>query len=205
MGQINTPKEFVKQTKAYHQKLFGVAYALCRDKDQAADLAQETLIKAYKARDRYQSDRPIYPWLKTILHNIFRDSFKTAVAKHEVKTDTELHLSLLESKGPSPLEHIEKKELSKILREEMCALDDEHQQILELCVVQGCSFSEAAELLNLPLGTVSSRLARARAKMRQRLLDRKQELRENLSFLDVNESQTRTASRAMKTKTEKRS
>jgi RNA polymerase sigma factor (sigma-70 family) len=76
--------EFVKLTRPHHRQLYGIALSLCRDPDQAQDLTQEALIKAYQAFDRFRSDEPILPWLRRILRNVYLDTFKTGRARHEV-------------------------------------------------------------------------------------------------------------------------
>jgi RNA polymerase sigma-70 factor, ECF subfamily len=166
--------EFVRLTEPHHRDLYGVALALCHDADQAADLAQEALVRAYEAFDRSRPGAPVRPWLRSILRNLFLDTFKTGRARHEV-TDSELGsgqgagLAEMAAEGVDPLARLEQAELQAWVREEIAALSVDHQQVLELCVMHEMGFAEAAELAGIPVGTVASRLGRARVELRERL------------------------------------
>ena len=169
---------FTRLTEPHHRQLFGIALSLCRDRDQAADLTQEALIRAYQAFDRFRPGAPVLPWLRRILRNVFLDTFKTGRARHEVTESTmgsaEHEPYQLDTThahdGVSALDQLERNQLVTWLQQEIAALDPSQQQVLELCVMQDLSFKEAAELLELPVGTVASRLARARAELRLRIL-----------------------------------
>jgi RNA polymerase sigma-70 factor (ECF subfamily) len=169
--------EFVRLTQPHHQQLYGVALSLCRDKDQAHDLTQEALVRAFEAFDQFRQGAPIWPWLRRILRNLFLDTFKTGRAQHEIG---EREMS---ARDPSPLltraddspdvlTQMERSQLSLWLQEEIASLAPSQKQVLELCVMQGLSFEEAAEVAGIPVGTIASRLARARAELRARMLKR---------------------------------
>ena len=167
----------MRLTEPHHRDLYGIALALCRDADQAADLAQETLVRAYEAFDRFRPGAPVRPWLRSILRNLFLDTFKTGRARHEV-AESELGVaqgpvvSEMADEGVDPLARLERAELQDLVRQEIAALSPDHQQVLQLCVMHEMGFAEAAELAGVPVGTVASRLGRARAKLRERLLRR---------------------------------
>lgn len=169
--------EFVRLTEPCHRQLYGVALSLCRDADQAADLAQETLVHAFEAFHRFQPGAPVFPWLRRILRNVFLDTFKTGRARHEVAesemSGSELSHGMLEMReGPDPLARLEHAQLAAWMQEEIASLSPAHQQVLLLCVMQDLSFQEAADISGMPVGTVASRLARARAELRERMLRR---------------------------------
>jgi RNA polymerase sigma-70 factor, ECF subfamily len=167
----------VRLTEPHHRDLYGVALALCHDSDQAADLAQETLVRAYEAFDRFRPGAPVRPWLRSILRNLFLDTFKTGRARHEI-ADSQLGaasgpaLVELADEEVDPLARLEQAERQAWVREEISALSPDHQQVLQLCVMHEMGFAEAAELAGIPVGTVASRLGRARAELRDRLLRR---------------------------------
>jgi RNA polymerase sigma-70 factor, ECF subfamily len=166
--------EFVRLTEPCHKQLYGIALSLCKDADQANDLTQETLIRAFEAFDQFRPGAPIMPWLRQILRHIFLDTFKTGRARHEI---SERELSSVEGSPcfevaddrNNPLAQVERSQLSRWLQEEIAALDPAHQQVLMLCIMQDLSFEEAAESAGIPVGTISSRLARARAQLRERM------------------------------------
>ena len=161
----------MRATEPHHRQLYGVALALCRDPDQASDLTQEALIKAYKAFHRFRDGAPMLPWLRRILKNVYLDTLKTGRARHEVAERDLGKGGLPEPRGSDPdaLAKVEQKERASWLREELEGLSEEHQRVLELCVMQDMSFAEVAEIMEVPVGTVASRVARARDKLRSRL------------------------------------
>lgn len=170
--------EFVRLTQPYHKHLYGIALSLCKDADQAQDLTQEALIRAFEAFDRYRQGESILPWLRQILRNLFWDTFKTGRARHEI-AEREFNpdklspiVDRIDHNTDDPLAKLERHQISSWLQEEIAALDPSHQQVLELCVMQELSFEEAAEMASIPVGTVASRLARARAQLRERMLRR---------------------------------
>jgi RNA polymerase sigma-70 factor, ECF subfamily len=175
-GRAGTQREaeFVRLTEPHHRDLYGIALALCHDPDQAADLAQDTLVRAYEAFDRFRPGAPVRPWLRSILRNLFLDTFKTGRARHEV-TDSELSagqgpaLAEMADEGVDPLSRLERAELQAWVRQEIAGLSPDHQQVLQLCVMHEMGFAEAAELVGVPVGTVASRLGRARSELRERL------------------------------------
>lgn len=190
--------EFVRLTEPHHKQLYGIAIALCRDPDKAADLVQEALIRAFEAFDRFRRDEPVLPWIRRILRNVYLDSFKTGRYRHEVP-ESELgptHKPAdLAVSAPDPLAKLEQDQLFTWVREEMTCLDPTHQQVLELCVMQELSFVEAAEIAEIPVGTLASRLARARVQLRKRVLRRVARVqRQEGKLMDVKDVPGRTSS-----------
>jgi RNA polymerase sigma-70 factor (ECF subfamily) len=166
---------FERVTKPYHERLFRIAVALCGDRDQAADLTQEALVRAFRAFDRFRPDQPVLPWLARILRNYFLDTLKTGRAKHELaghQMATEDPYANLPARAPSPFDEVERSQLATILQEEIEALDQPHQLVLILCDIEGFSYQEAARVAGVPVGTVRSRLSRCRSHLRQRIQER---------------------------------
>lgn len=138
--------------------LLRYARRLTRDEHDAEDLVQETLVSAYARADTYQPGRSLRIWLFAILHNAFvsrirhndvRERYRASTAPPDVEA--------------SPQEH------SVRLREVAEALDRlsaEQQQVLHLVAVEGLSYQEAADAIGIPIGTLISRLSRARAHLR---------------------------------------
>lgn len=138
--------------------LLRYARRLTRDGQDAEDLVQETLAAAYAKADSYQPGRSLRVWLFAILHNQFIDNRRhDAVRARPDASDT----------PPAATPALQ--EQSVRLREVAEALDrlsPEHQQVLHLVAVEGLSYQEAAEALAIPIGTLISRLSRARARLR---------------------------------------
>jgi RNA polymerase sigma-70 factor (ECF subfamily) len=145
---------------------------------EADDLAQDTLLKAFKAIDGFQAGTNIKAWLMTILRNTRVDRLRTAAGSTK-------HLSLndlaVEPEGPATSDELDSSAWSK--PEEMLAefsdaevikalveVSEELRWTLLLVDVEGMDHQDAAEILGVPVGTVKSRVHRGRAALRQTLL-----------------------------------
>ena len=177
MATTKEVSQFVKLTGPHHRQLLRIALALCRDRDLAADLTQETLLRAFLAMDRFRPGAPMLPWLARILRNVFLDTRKTGRARHEIAEhqlppDGLSPLSQAKSTTPQPLAQAEQAQLCLWLQEELNALPSPQQLLLVLCDVEGFTYQEAADVAGVPVGTVRSRLSRGREALRLRLQKR---------------------------------
>jgi RNA polymerase sigma-70 factor, ECF subfamily len=131
---------------------------LLRDKEEAREVAQDALAKAWAARDRYDPKRPFYPWLYTIVRNACRDA--AARGRHRARPG--LEPERVDSGTPTPLASLSKKRQEAAIREALTRLSEQHRDILVMRHFEDLSYAEIGELLELPQGTVMSRLYRAR-------------------------------------------
>ena len=125
---------------------------------EAAEIAQESLLRAYRARDRYDRSRPFYPWLYTIVRNACFD----ARARRRHRAVGGLDSERVGSADRSPADQVHAARQVVRLRAAMDQLSEEHREIIALRHFQDLSYAEIASLLELPQGTVMSRLYRAR-------------------------------------------
>jgi len=143
-------------------RLRGYARALTRDAGAADDLVQEALLRAYERASTYRPDHSLRSWLLSILHNLFIDQKRRESS--ELRRNARLSLlreGLVSEGGQEQAVYL--RELS--LR--FAALPEEHRAVIALISVQGLSYQEAATTLGVPVGTVMSRLHRARAALRE--------------------------------------
>lgn len=138
------------------------AFVLCRNHADADDLVQESLVKAIAAADTYQSGKDLRAWLFSILHNTFV-SHKRQFARR-ARAARFLDATLREAGVPPAQEkHVEAQHTLNMLSR----LTPEQQSVLVLIAVEGLSYAEAAEALDIPIGTLMSRLARGREELRR--------------------------------------
>jgi len=128
-------------------------------RDAADDLAQETFLRAWRNAGRFRGTGSYTGWLLAIAWYVFLDSSKRQ--RMEIGRRRALDLAPA-SASEDPLAKMDVEKL-------MAALDPEERASLALCLGQGCSHGEAAEILGVPLGTLKSRVARATAKCRAML------------------------------------
>ena len=144
----------------HHGPLLGYLYRLVGgDRSLAEDLVQETLLHVLRQRT-YQSGHPFKPWLYTIATNLARDYFKSAAVRQRWRGgDEEEALLQLYDRAPGPEERALVAEQGSEVRAALAQLREEYRVVLLLRFYQGFSLQEIAETLQIPLGTVKSRLS----------------------------------------------
>jgi len=160
------PLGFTEQTRPLHGRLLQAARALCGDADLASDLAQETLVKAYRAWGTFTPGTPAYPWLARILRNVFIDHVRSAKVRREVPLEDEARLPA----DGTPLEGLLTAERVTALYAAIAQLPAEMALVITLVDLQGLSYAEVAQITEVPVGTVRSRLSRSRDRLRALLL-----------------------------------
>ena len=153
---------------SYMDGLYGYAVVLTRDRSIASDLVQETYLRALKAKNSLRPDSNVKSWLFTILRNIWLNELrqrKTSLKVVELDVDENIaEVAVENSKDPYAI-YVNKVEREQV-REAIQQLPVEFREIIILREYEELSYQEIADLLNCPVGTVMSRLARARSKLR---------------------------------------
>ncbi len=153
-------KVFEGEAKA---RLFGAAMSLCGNVAQADELVQESCYRALKAARDFDASKPIVPWLMRIVRNGYLDSRRTA--KPGLSPD-----SLLLADGSEfGLERAVRAERAANMAQELGSLRRSHRDVVVLHDLLGLTYSKAAKCLGVPVGTVRSRLSRARDVLRRQL------------------------------------
>jgi RNA polymerase sigma-70 factor (ECF subfamily) len=130
---------------------------------EADDLVQDALVRALSMAASYDNSRPLLPWLIKIVRNTFLTHASRAIANRQRMAS---FADLAESASPPAQEH--SAELFNV-RNALARMPADQAEILHLVGVLGFTYAEAAELLGVPLGTVMSRLSRARAALKHNL------------------------------------
>ncbi|MGV8853112.1 MAG: sigma-70 family RNA polymerase sigma factor [Devosia sp.] len=151
--------DFLGQVEACVPALRRYARALTRNFDLADDLVQDCLERAIARRGLFRPSGPVRAWLFTILLNLHRNSLRAAGRRAET-----VHLdSVAEPSTPAPQPgHIALAEMARAID----ILPLEQKEALLLIALEGLAYGEAAAILKVPLGTLMSRLGRARAALR---------------------------------------
>jgi len=166
---------FEEQALPHLDALYTMAMRLARDRDEASDLVQETLLRAYRFFHQYEPGTNCRAWLLTILFNNFRNGYRRSTRERVSSSaeDFEHKLesaSLRDERADTDPETILSAEL---LDEEVEAalngLPEDFRSALMIIDVEELSYQEAAEALDVPVGTVKSRVSRGRTMMRQAL------------------------------------
>jgi RNA polymerase sigma-70 factor, ECF subfamily len=161
---------FAEIVRHHQRAVYRVAYALTRNSADADDLAQETFVRAYQAIGRFRAGEPLHPWLSRIAVNLTYSLYRRRKRRPETSIEPLLEAGRQwASGGDDPAEQAAEAESHRRLAEAFAGLSHEHQAVLTLRVVEDLPYDEIARVLNVPMGTVMSRLSRARAELRQRL------------------------------------
>lgn len=158
----------------YQDRLYHVALRIVGHPDDAADVVQETFISAYQSLGTFKGDSEFYTWLYRIAFNAavsWKRRKRNIVSLEFGTNDSDINLEPADtSRDHRPGEAIERDEDVRKLQEGMLRLSPEHRAVLTLKEMEGLKYEEIAEVLGVPVGTVRSRLSRARLELRS-LLD----------------------------------
>ena len=158
---------FEEIVKRHQKRVYGVAFRIVRRHDLADDVVQETFIRAYESLGRFQLGRPFGPWISTIAANLALNQVRSPRFREQPLPEAHAEVP---TAAPSPLGDLLGGEADSKLQAAMDELPPEQRAVFVLRVVEDLSYREIAESLGLNLGTVMSRLSRAREKLREALL-----------------------------------
>jgi RNA polymerase sigma-70 factor, ECF subfamily len=165
--------EFSAEVLAWLQPLYATALRLTRNRADAEDLVQDTVVKALRFSDRFTPGTNLKAWLYTILHNTWRNRKRDA-ARDTVEVDSEaVEDAASLPGGPVALETPERillrDTLDADLQAALDALPDVFREAVWLRDVEEFTYAEIAAMLDVPIGTVMSRIARGRRSLFERL------------------------------------
>jgi RNA polymerase sigma-70 factor (ECF subfamily) len=169
-------KLFEEQAMPHADRVYAAARHLARNPDDASDLLQETMLRGFRFFDQFTPGTNCRAWLMTILYNTFRNGYRRASYVHVSSSSEEYERALEAHSLASPRsgDNPECITLEKVMDEQVEAalngLADDFREVLTLVDIGELSYEEAALALKVPIGTVRSRLSRARAVLRRSLL-----------------------------------
>lgn len=154
----------------YQGPVYNLALRMLGNSATAEDVAQEVFLAAYRALPRYR-EGSFRAWLFAITANASRDALRKRKRRPEVSLDDspggpDLHVS----SEPSPEEYTLSRETQREVQQALSRLTDDHRTTILLVDLQGLDYQEAATALGVSLGTLKSRLSRARAQLKEHLL-----------------------------------
>lgn len=154
--------------RRYEGELYGYLRRYLGDGDLADDVFQNTFLQVFTKIGQYDLGRPVRPWLYTIATNQAIDAMRRAGRHQAISIDLEREaasgveapqlLGYLESRGPSPLEHVQGEERRQLVRSSVERLPEFLRQVVILAYYQSLPYKEIADIMGIPVGTVKSRL-----------------------------------------------
>ena len=161
----------------YQRRIQRLIGRMVRDVDLVEDIAQETFIRAYRALAQFRGDAQFYTWLYRIAVNTAKKSLmdlkrNPTVSENSFKSDDDDETSPVENEltsSETPDAVLASKEIAQIINTALEALPEELRQAITLREIEGLSYEEIAEAMNCPIGTVRSRIFRAREAISQKV------------------------------------
>lgn len=158
---------FAALVKSMQRQVYGLCLRLLRTEAEAAEVAQETFLRAYQNLDRYDDSRPFDLWVLTIARNQCLDLLRR---RQKVRTeDVDDHSHALPSNEPNLEEGAIIRQERKSLEDAMATLSVDDREVLALYYVQKRTTKEIAEVMDVAPGTIMARLFRAREKLRNKM------------------------------------
>ncbi|MCP1387955.1 sigma-70 family RNA polymerase sigma factor [Corynebacterium sp. TA-R-1] len=178
MPETDLKTRFTEEAMPLLDQLYGGALRMTRNPQDAEDLVQETYLKAYNAFDSFTPGTNLKAWLYRIMTNTYINTYRKKqrrplVTSAEDVTDSQLYTS--SSHDSAGLESAEVEALKLMpnsrISEALNALNEDYRMVVYYADVEGLAYKEIAEVMDIPLGTVMSRLHRGRKQLREMLKD----------------------------------
>lgn len=150
---------------------YNLARWLMRNEEDAQDAVQESYLRAFRFFEGFHAGANARGWLLRIVRNT---CYSTLGAPHRKETAFESDLEALEDTAPDPRADLDAKATVEAVREAIAALPAEYREVVVLRELEGLSYKEISEVIGIPLGTVMSRLSRARDQLYLTLRERKE-------------------------------
>jgi len=171
------PSALERLVVKYQDRLYNAVLRICANPDDAAELTQQAFVKVLENLDRFESRASFYTWLFRIAVNLALNYRRRQAALRVVSLDGHgwdrepsrqaLRLFWKDEKTTDPALRVQEKELCELAVESLNELDEAQRAVIVLRDIENMSYSNIAEVLQIELGTVKSRIARARARLRE--------------------------------------
>lgn len=159
----------------FEKRVFNCALRIAGNYNDASDVAQEAFVRAFNSIQTFRGDANFTTWIYRIVTNVYLDERKKSKSHRQISLDEYIELDessvsrQIVDDSPKPDEIVEKKERARVIQEAINSLPDYQRIILTLYSFQHRSYEEISEILHLPIGTVKSRLNRARIALGEKL------------------------------------
>lgn len=161
--EMASPLEVERWMREYGNEILRIAYLYVGDVQIAEDIFQEVFLKAYQGFADFQGKSSVKTWLVRIAINSCKDYLKSAWKRRVTPMDEAMEQSL---RGPDVYEQAEQRADAKKVREAVFSLPEQYREVIVCFFYQELSLEETAQVLRIPVGTVKSRLSRAKKKLK---------------------------------------
>ena len=161
--------------RLYEKQVYNFAYRMTGNYDDANDIATDAFVKVFNAIDTFRGEANFSTWLFRIVTNLYLDERKRSKTHLNIPLDEYIDLEessvtrQIEDPSPGPIEKLEAGERNEVLEQAVGCLPDYQRIMILLYHTQELSYEEIAQIVGLPIGTVKSRLNRARLALKEKL------------------------------------
>jgi RNA polymerase sigma-70 factor, ECF subfamily len=168
-GKRNQREAFERQAEKVFPSVFGTALRLTRSREEAEDLAQEAIVRAYEAFDRFDGSN-FKAWMLRIVTNLYINRYRQRQRGPQMASlEEEGVIEPVSAEGEEPDRQLFDNLVGAEVEEALAKVPDDFRIAVILSDIEGLSYQEIADATGVPIGTVRSRLARGRAALRRQL------------------------------------
>jgi RNA polymerase sigma-70 factor (ECF subfamily) len=178
--RANENAAYDELVRTYHAAIYGVAHRMLRDPGEAADVTQDVFVKVFRHIDGFRGESALRTWIfritfSEILNRVRwsrrRYLHRTVSIEEETREPAEGQAPMqLPDGSPTPEDELAERERERAFQNALWKLSEEHRSVAILRDIQGFAYAEIGEILGISIGTVKSRLARARAELKKHLM-----------------------------------
>ncbi|MCZ6679887.1 MAG: RNA polymerase sigma factor, partial [Candidatus Poribacteria bacterium] len=156
--------------KRYQHAVYGLCYHFAGDFAEAQDLAQETFVRIYLDLHQIQNVSKFPAWLRQVATNVCQMWLRQRKRQVQASIDETAESELIDQRSPSPAEEAVANEMRGVVARAISHLSDEYRLAVTMYYINGLSYREIGEFLNVPQTTIKNRLHRARKQLKKELL-----------------------------------
>jgi RNA polymerase sigma-70 factor (ECF subfamily) len=171
-SRAGEPDAYGELVVRYQDRLYNTLLRVCGESEEARDVTQEAFVQAFVKLDSFRGNSAFYTWL-------YRIAFNTAISRRRRRKPTSSLDEAREAAGVEPVDpdarpeaNLEREEQAIQVRAALATLSEEHRSVLVLREIDGRDYETIGEMLDIPVGTVRSRLHRARMQLKEEMLKR---------------------------------
>ncbi len=169
---------FRELVERHQRRAFAIAIGLVRDENDAREIVQEAFLRVYRSVDRFQGGSSFFTWLYRIVTNLAIDLMRKPARREAelfdnptVAEDADAFPFVSRIDGADPLDVVRRGEIAERIQEALDALPPYHRSVILMREIEGMSYQEMAEAMEVSKGTIMSRLFHARQKLQRALAD----------------------------------
>lgn len=160
---------FAEIVRRYQKQIFSLTYRLTNHVEDAQDLAQEVFLKLYQVLDKYDGNRPFFPWMYKVASNVCYTALRKK-PQQDVPLEKVIEFApLVPKKESQPEDYTEARETQRLVQQAIAELPENYRVPLVLRYLEDLSYQQIAEVMDLPVSTIETRLFRGKSLLQKRL------------------------------------